>query len=229
MATSKLERFAEIKTFSNCIDISIDTATKGEFPLRGNWNKDHFKNQLPIILELGCGKGEYTVGLSQKYPQHNFIGLDIKGNRIWVGAKEALEKKLNNAAFLRGRIDFIEIAFDKQEVSEIWITFPDPQPTKKGLRKRLTCPRFLARYKNILKPNGVVHLKTDSTLLYEYTLEVIAEYQYKLLDSTNDLYGNAEQNASNENARSDVKSIQTYYEKRYLKEGIKINYLKFQF
>ena len=132
MAKSKLERFAEIKTFSNCIDITVDMAAQGIFPMKGNWNKNHFKkNDLPLILELGCGKGEYTVGLAQKYPQYNFIGLDIKGNRIWVGAKEALDRKLNNAAFLRGRIDFIETAFEKQEVSEIWITFPDPQPTKK--------------------------------------------------------------------------------------------------
>ena len=227
MTKSKLERFAEIKTFSNCIDISIDAATRGVFPLRGNWNKEHFKNDFPIVLELGCGKGEYTIGLAEKYVKFNFIGLDIKGNRIWVGAKHALEKKIPNAAFLRGRIDFIETAFGKQEVSEIWITFPDPHPTKKGLRKRLTCPRFLLRYKNILKPNGVVHLKTDSALLYEYTLEVITENEFKLLDSTNDLYAGSEN--SGETKRVDVKQIQTYYEKRFLKEGKKINYLKFQF
>jgi tRNA (guanine-N7-)-methyltransferase len=223
MAKQKLERFAEIAEFPNVFHLTYENL-KSDFPLKGKWNESYFKNNQPLILELGCGKGEYTIGLAEKFPGKNFIGVDIKGNRMWVGAKAALENKISNAAFLRTRIDFIEYCFGKDEVSEIWITFPDPQPQKPRERKRLTAPMFLDRYKKFLKPGGIIHLKTDSQMLYNYTLEVIEQNNYDLLDSTNDLY-NAPANEDHENARS----IKTYYEQRFLKENLKICYLKFTF
>jgi tRNA (guanine-N7-)-methyltransferase len=222
MPKNKLERFAELKAFPNSIYMPYEAAVADTFFMKGKWGAGHFKNDHPIVLELGCGKGEYTVGLSQKYPDRNIIGVDIKGNRMWVGAKKALELKLDNAAFLRTRIDFIGSAFAPGEVSEIWITFPDPHPTQKGVRRRLTSPRFLDRYRGILRPGGFVHLKTDSFLLYEYTLAVIAALKLKLHDSTSDLYGEPDLPG-----REEVKSIKTYYEARFLAEGKKINYLRF--
>src|SRR5688572_33160801 len=170
MAKNKLQRFAELRTFSNVHEF-LFTERETDFKLKGKWNTDHFKNSNPIVLELGCGKGEYSNGLAEKYPNLNFIGVDIKGARIWRGSKTAQEKKLLNVAFLRTQIEFIESCFEKEEVSEIWITFPDPQPNKE--KKRLTHPVFLNRYKNILKQKGVIHLKTDSAELYEFTLETI--------------------------------------------------------
>jgi tRNA (guanine-N7-)-methyltransferase len=223
MPKNKLERFAEVGKFSNCVYMSFAEAQEERFPLKGKW-KVHFKNDHPIVLELGCGKGEYTVGLAQKYRGTNFIGVDIKGNRIWVGARSALEKKLDNVAFLRTRIDQVDAAFSKDEVSAIWITFPDPQPTQKREKKRLTSPRFLERYKKFLKPGGIIHLKTDSELLYDYTLELVQKNKYTLLDHTNDLYASAD-----DEKRMDVKSIKTYYEERFLREGKKITYLCFRF
>lgn len=217
MPKNKLQRFAELKTFSNVHEF-LFTERKTDFKLKGKWNTDYFKNEHPIVLELGCGKGEYSNGLAEKYPAKNFIGLDIKGARIWRGSKTAQEKQLQNVAFLRTQIEFIESCFDKDEVSEIWVTFPDPQPNKE--KKRLTHMIFLNRYKNVLKPNGIVHLKTDSAELYEFTLEVITENKITLLDSTPDLYG------SSEVEREEVKSIKTYYEKLFTAKGKKITYLK---
>jgi tRNA (guanine-N7-)-methyltransferase len=196
-------------------------------PMKGKWNSDFFKNDHPIVLELGCGKGEYTVGLAQRYPHKNFIGVDIKGNRIWLGAKQALDSNMSNVAFMRTRIDFIEAVFDKNEVSEIWITFPDPQPQKTRARKRLTSPPFLNRYKNILAPGGLIHLKTDSFLLYEYTLEVIKENNYQLLEHTNDLYGKRDITHFGDDL-GEVGAIKTFYEKKFSDLGFKINYIRFR-
>jgi len=220
MAKNKLQRFAELKTFSNVHEFLFDERDHN-FKLKGKWNAEYFKNNNPIVLELGCGKGEYTIGLAEKYPHKNFIGVDIKGARIWRGSKNAQEKGLQNASFLRTQVEYTEGCFEKGEVSEIWITFPDPQPNKE--KKRLTHFNFLSRYKNILQPNGVVHLKTDSAELYDFTLEVIAENKLTLLDSTSDLYG------SSEPAREEVKSIKTHYEKLFTAQGKKITYLKFRF
>lgn len=197
------------------------------FKMKGKWNSEFFKNDHPVVLELGCGKGEYTVGLAQRYPEKNFIGVDIKGNRIWMGAKHAIETRLENAAFLRTRIDFIEACFDKNEVSEIWITFPDPQPQQPRARKRLTSPQFLNRYKNIIKSDGLIHLKTDSHPLYEYTLEVIKENNYELLEHTDDLYGKREITHFGDDL-GEVGAIKTYYEKKFSDLGFKINYLRFR-
>jgi len=217
---SKLEKFADFEKFENCLSLGFDNLTEG-FALRGNWHATQFKNQQPIVLELGCGRGEYTVGLAEQNPAKNYIGVDVKGNRIWTGAKYALEHKLHNVAFIRTRIDFIEHCFVPGEVSEIWITFPDPQPQKPRARKRLTHPIFLNRYNKILKPGGFVHLKTDSTSLYEYTLEVIAENKLPLLWHTPNLY----QNCPPE--RQELVKIKTYYEKLFTEKGEDIKYILF--
>jgi tRNA (guanine-N7-)-methyltransferase len=218
---SKLEKFADLKTFPNCFDLffkDLDTV----FANKGNWHAAVFKNDNPIVVELGCGKGEYTIGLAEKNPSKNFIGVDIKGNRIWSGAKQALENKLNNVAFLRTKIDFTDYCFAENEVSEIWITFPDPQPQKARARQRLTNPIFLNRYKTMLKPGGLVHLKTDSTSMYEYTLEVIKENNHTLLFSTDNLYQNCPAD------RQELIAIKTHYEKLFTDKGEDIKYCCFQ-
>jgi len=218
---SKQEKFAEFEGFENCFAFAYEEIPKG-FSLKGKWRKEVFRNENPIVLELGCGKGEYTVGLGESNRQKNFIGVDVKGNRIWSGAKQALDNKLRNIAFLRTRIDFIDHCFATDEVDEIWITFPDPQPQKPRARKRLTNPLFLNRYKKIMKPNGIIHLKTDSTSLYEYTLEVIEENKHELIWHTNNLYQNCPED------RKELIQIKTYYEKLFTGRGEDIKYISFR-
>lgn len=218
---SKLEKFADFEKFGNCFSFAFEEISKG-FALKGKWLETFFKNTNPIVLELGCGKGEYTVGLGEANPNKNFIGVDVKGNRIWTGAKYAIDHKLNNIGFLRTRIDFIDHCFEENEVDEIWITFPDPQPQKPRARKRLTNQRFLERYKKIIKPNGIIHLKTDSTSLYEYTLEVIEENKHKLIWHTNDLYRNCPED------RKELINIKTYYENLFHGRGEDIKYISFR-
>jgi tRNA (guanine-N7-)-methyltransferase len=216
---NKLARFAENETFANLFQLTYEQVTKEGFALKGKWNKEFFKNDNPIVLELGCGKGEYTVGLAKKYPNKNFIGIDIKGARLWRGCKTSNEDKMTNVAFVRTHIQMIESYFAQNEVSEIWITFPDPQLKKPN--KRLTCERFLSLYKNILKSEGIVHLKTDSQELYEFTKdEVLIPTKREILYNTNDLY--------NSDFKEDVIEIQTFYEAMYLKIGKLITYLKFR-
>ncbi len=222
MAKNKIQRFAEIENFPNVFHHVQRGRSIGDLPMKGNWHKDFFKNDHPIVLELGCGKGEYTIGLARENANKNFIGVDLKGNRIWVGAKTALDDKMNNVAFLRSRIDNIAGAFDANEVSEIWITFPDPQPQKGRIRKRLTHPVFLERYKKILKKGGTLQLKTDSQMLYEFTLETIQELKLPLLDNTNDLY------ADGAGRDGPLKNIQTFYESIFSKKGSKICYLSWR-
>lgn len=219
---NKLQQFEEIKSFPNVFYMPFAKVAEG-FHLKGKWHQEYFKNNNPIVLELGCGKGEYTIGLAQRFPNKNFIGMDIKGNRIWRGAKTAIEQSMNNVCFLRTRIDFIEACFASAEVSEIWITFPDPQPQKTRVRKRLTSPLFLDRYKKILVANGSIHLKTDSFPLFEYTLGVIQTFKYQLLDSTSHLY------ETENDKMTEARAIQTFYENKYLKEDIRICYLQFAF
>ena len=184
----------------------------------GRW-KDFFKNENPITLELACGKGEYTVSLASLHPERNIIGVDLKGNRIYSGALECLQQNLSNAAFLRTQIDKIDTYFLPGEVSEIWITFPDPQPNKPKTKKRLTSPAFLERYQKIIKPKGLIHLKTDNAGLFEYTVEVLKERNHSVLFITRDLHDS--------NITDDILSIRTYYENIYLKKEVPICYLNF--
>lgn len=218
---SKLEKFADIERFENCFSFFFEQFQNG-FATKGKWRSSVFKNEHAVVLELGCGKGEYSIGLAQANATKNYIGVDVKGNRIWTGAKHALDHKLNNVAFLRTRIDFIDHCFNEGEVDEIWITFPDPQPQKPRTRKRLTNERFLNRYKKIIKPNGIVHLKTDSTSLYEYTLEVIERDKHELIWHTNDLYKNCPAD------RKELVEIKTHYEKLFTDKGEDIKYICFR-
>lgn len=216
---NKLQRFAENKTFGNMFQLTYDEVKNG-FELKGKWREKFFKNNNPLILELACGKGEYTVGLAERYPDKNFIGMDIKGARIWRGLVDAKEKNLNNVAFIRTRIDQIGFYFDKEEIDEIWITFPDPQPRVRDEKRRLTSPQFLERYKPLLKKDHIIHLKTDNIIFYDYTLDVIKEGGHKLLYTNEDIY--------NSDLDNEVTQIQTFYEKIWLANGVKIKYLQFR-
>jgi len=218
---SKQQKFAEIENLTNCFHFHFEHISKG-FELKGKWLIDYFKNSNPIVLELGCGKGEYTIGLAQNNTNKNYIGVDIKGNRIWSGAKQAIAAQLQNVSFLRAKIDFITNCFAPNEVDEIWITFPDPQPQKPRARQRLTHPIFLNRYKQFLKPNGLVHLKTDSTSLYEFTLQVIEENKLPLIWHTNNLYQNCPEE------RKELIEIKTYYEALFTGKGEDIKYILFR-
>ena len=222
MTKRKLMQFEQVANFANCFYMSFEQSKENGLPLKGKWSSGYFKNNNPIVLELGCGKGEYTVGLAKRFPNKNFIGVDIKGNRIWTGAKTALDDKMNNVAFIRTRIDFIEACFTKNEVSEIWITFPDPQPLRTTIRQRLTNMIFLNRYKAILVDKGIVNLKTDNEPFYLYTQEVIKENNLLSLHATNDLY------ADGVEREEYLTSIKTFYEKKFSDKGFKICYLKFQ-
>lgn len=221
MAKGKIRKFAELNTFDNSFFLSFEESVGAGLPLKGKWHKEFFKNENPIILELGCGKGEYTIGLAQRFPEKNFIGVDIKGNRIWTGAKTAVENNMKNVAFVRTRIDFIEACFAKNEIHEIWITFPDPQPQKTRARKRLTNTMFINRYKNIMVDQGIINLKTDSEPFYDYSREILRENKLIELDSTNDLYKDI---FLRDEA---LTTIKTHYEKMFSKKGFKICYLKF--
>ena len=207
-----------MKDYNHVVEPSLDELKAG-LTLKGKWRKDFFRNNNPLVVELGCGMGEYTVGLAEKYPEKNFLGIDIKGARMWQGATQSFQKKMKNVGFLRIRIDWIEQCFAKNEVNEIWITFPDPQLKKSRGTKRLTHPDFLNRYRNILKKKASIHLKTDSQFLHGFTLGVIAAEGYKLEDSSHDLF--------QENTQREHMEIKTHYEKKFLKEGLAITYLRF--
>lgn len=225
MGKNKLEQFAELKTFHNVIEAPKSEWLQKDHEVKGKWGERMFGNQNPVVLELGCGKGEYTVGMARKFTGKNFIGVDIKGNRMWRGAKTSVEENIANAAFLRTRIDFINAFFDADEVSEIWLTFSDPQPGESRGRKRLTSPLFIERYKKLLKPGGIIHVKTDSDLLYHYTLEQIAGKGYKLLFETNDLYGTAISKFDEDT--KEILEIKTHYEQIFLARQQNIHYIKF--
>ncbi len=216
MTKRKLVHFEENLTFPHLIQPYFNELSPG-YTLQSKWGTDFFHNHHPIIIELGCGKGEYTVGLAQKYPKMNFIGIDVKGARLWRGARTVHENEMKNVAFIRQRVDFVEKFFGQGEISEIWITFPDPQPGKPN--KRLTSTRFLDKYKKILGPDGLIHLKTDDQDFFRYSRKILLEHNHKVLFDTDDLYHSG--------YTDDLISIQTYYEKIWLEQEKKICYLKF--
>lgn len=216
---NKLKRFKENEQFKNVVQPDRNEVKEG-FSLKGNW-ASHFGNDYPIVLELGCGKGEYTVGLARQSPDKNFIGIDIKGARLWRGAKTALEENLANVAFLRTQIELIDHLFTENEVAEIWITFPDPQIKYKRTKHRMTNADFLAKYKKILSPEGVVHLKTDSEFMHGYTLGLLHGLGLEINYANHDVY-------KNEGSPKEVLNIQTFYEKQYLEKGKAITYLQFK-
>ena len=218
---NKLKRFRENDTFDNVFQPKRNELVEQTYPLRGHWRSKIFKNNNPLVLELGCGKGEYSVALAKQFPSKNFIGIDIKGARFWRGAKTAIEESINNVAFIRTQIELIEYLFKSNEVDEIWITFPDPQIKYKRTKHRLTNLSFLDRYKNILKPDGVINLKTDSEFMHGYTLGLLHGCSHEVIYANHDVY-------KNEGSPQEVTSIQTFYESQYLKIGKPITYIKFK-
>lgn len=220
MGKNKLARFAEMETFPNVVQVTFNEAYKINFKYKGIWKQEFFKNHNPLVLELGCGKGEYTICLAKRFPEKNFLGIDIKGSRMWVGARQAYREKIFNAGFLRTRIELIDSFFDNSEVDEIWIIFPDPQQKKRWTKKRLTSSRFLTKYRNFLQPEGVVHLKTDSFLLFNYTKKLLNYNSLPIIAETDDLYSTK--------LADDNFNIRTHYESLFLKKGEKIKYLKFK-
>lgn len=218
---NKLKRFKENETFTNVFQPSREEVLNKTLGKKGQWAQ-FFGNNNPIVLELGCGKGEYTVGLAKRYPNKNFIGIDIKGARFWRGAKTALEETLPNVAFIRTQIELVAHLFFSHEVSEIWITFPDPQIKYKRTKHRLTNPVFLDRYKQILSPTGCVHLKTDSEYMHGYTLGLLQGMGLPIAYANHDVY-------KNEGSPEEVLGIQTFYENQYLAVGKPITYLRFSF
>lgn len=220
MGKNKLKRFSENQTFDNVIQPTREQLLTG-FERRGKWY-EFFKNDNPIVLELGCGKGEYTVALAEKFPNKNFIGIDIKGARFWRGAKTAIEKGLKNVAFLRTQIELIDYAFAKNEVSEIWITFPDPQIKLRRTKHRLTHPDFLQKYNQVLTDSGLIHLKTDSEFLHGYTHGIIQMEKHNVLISNHNIY-----NPDNRELPEEIISIQTFYEQKFLEKNKNITYIRF--
>ncbi len=222
----KLQKWAEMETFNNVTQPTMDEVLRKDYTLKGKWRTEIFKNDNPIVLELGCGKGEYTVGMAERYPNKNFIGVDIKGNRIWRGAKTAFENKMSNVHFLRTQIDHIVSFFAENEVDEIWITFPDPQPKDRLERKRLTSPMFINRYATFLKPEGIIHLKTDHEGFFQYTLDEVERCNFKLLESTFSLYNEMAEDLDPKT--QEILNIKTFYEKLFTAKGHSIHYCRFQ-
>jgi tRNA (guanine-N7-)-methyltransferase len=216
MSRQKSKRFSESKLMSNIIELGKDNFLS----MAGNWNTEFFKNSNPLVIELACGKGEYSYGLGKAFPDKNFVGMDIKGSRIYVGAKAAEVDGLSNVAFLRGKIENLRSFFGWKEVDEIWITFPDPRPRDKDEKKRLTFTRFLKLYQHIIKDESIIHLKTDNKPLTDYTVETVLAYGGEVLALTYDLYESE--------WKGEHLGIQTYFEDKFTKKGFKINYLKFR-
>ena len=219
MGKNKLSKFADMEEFPHVFQVSSHAVREGaSFEMKGKWNELFFKNNHPIVLELGCGKGEYTVGLAQLYPGKNFIGVDIKGARLWTGAKDSFEKSMKNVAFLRTDIEMIHHFFAENEVSEIWLTFPDPQMKK--VTKRLTATNFMNLYQQFLKEDGLIHLKTDSNFMFTYTREMVSANHFPVTFSNEDLYAS--------DLKDPILGIKTYYEQQWLERGITIKYIQFK-
>lgn len=217
MAKGKLQKFADMREYHNVVEHPYSVADNVEFSLCGNWNSNYFNNDNPIVLELGCGRGEYTVALARRFPEKNFIGVDIKGARMWSGATESINEGLNNVAFLRTNIEIIDRLFAQGEVSEIWLTFPDPQMKK--YTKRLTSSQFLQRYAKILSENAIVHLKTDSNFMFTYTKYITEVNKLRVVECIDNVH--AQEHVD------DILSIRTYYESQWIERGITIKYISF--
>ena len=222
MGKGKLAKFADMASYENVFQYPYSVVEHVPFEMQGHWREQYFHNQNPIVLELGCGKGEYTVELAKLYPDTNFIGVDIKGARMWTGATQALHERLKNVAFLRTNIEIIERFFAKDEVQEIWLTFSDPQ--MKNPRKRLTSTYFMERYRKFLIDGGIIHLKTDSNFLFTYTNYMVEHNHLPVLLSTRDLYSENSENSE----YSEAASIQTYYESMWIARGLNIKYMKWR-
>lgn len=218
MGKNKLSKFADLATYEHVVQVTYKHVQENGFQYKGKWSETFFGNGNPIILELGCGKGEYTVKLAKHYPEFNFIGLDIKGSRMWKGATQAKDQGLANVGFLRTNIENIRMFFAENEVAEIWLTFPDPQ--MKRTRKRLTATNFISNYRQITIPNGIIHLKSDSNFMYRYTEAMVAENQFEVIRQTDDVY--------HSEILDEVLSIQTFYEKQWLDRGLTIKYIAFR-
>lgn len=218
MGKGKLSKFADMASYPHVFEYPYSVAENIPFSMKGKWKSDFFRNDNPIVLELGCGRGEYTVGLAEKFPDKNFIGVDIKGARMWSGATEALQKEMKNVAFLRTNIEIIDRFFDTNEIDEIWLTFSDPQMKK--ATKRLTSTYFMERYRRFLVPDGLIHVKTDSPFMFTYTHYMIAENAFPVELETEDLYQSGLAN--------DILSIRTYYEQQWIDRGLSIKYIKFR-
>lgn len=220
MGKGKLKKFQQIGDYEHVIEPEIKEFVSVDHSIKGKWNTDFFENNNPIVIELGCGKGEYSVGLAKIFPEKNFIGVDIKGARIWKGATDSINEKLTNVGFLRTLIELINSFFTANEVDEIWITFPDPQLKKRRAKKRLTSSRFLSFYQRLLKDNGIINLKTDSSFLYEYTCAVTKLNNLEVIRKTDNLYA--------ENWNEEILNIQTHYERLHIDDGDTINYIQFR-
>ena len=221
MNKGKLAKFADMETYENVFQYPYSVVEHVPFEMQGHWHEEYFHNDNPIVLELGCGKGEYTVGLAKRYPDMNFIGVDIKGARMWTGATQAVKEGLKNVAFLRTNIEIIDRFFAPDEVTEIWLTFSDPQ--MKNPRKRLTSTYFMNRYRRFLIDGGLIHLKTDSNFLFTYTTYMVEKNRLPLVLRTNDLYSENSENSE----FSEAASIQTSYEQMWIDRGLNIKYMKF--
>ena len=224
MSKGKLAKFADMETYENVFQYPYSVVEHVPFEMQGHWHEQYFHNNNPIVLELGCGKGEYTVGLAKRYPHMNFIGVDIKGARMWTGATQAIKEGMKNVAFLRTNIEIIDRFFAPDEVQEIWLTFSDPQ--MKNPRKRLTSTFFMNRYRRFLIDKGIIHLKTDSNFLFTYTTYMVEKNHLPLVLSTSDLYAENSEN-SDYSEYSEAASIQTYYEQMWIDRGLNIKYMKF--
>jgi tRNA (guanine-N7-)-methyltransferase len=218
---NKQKRFRENETFHNVYQPTREELVDATYSLKGKWKSDVFKNDNPLVLELGCGKGEYTIGLSKRYPNKNFIGIDIKGARFWRGAKTAIEEDIPNAAFIRTQIELIDHVFEENEVDEIWITFPDPQIKYQRTKHRMTNLKFLERYEKVLKPDGLMHLKTDSEFMHGYTLGLLHGAGHEVLYANHNVY-------KLEGSPKEVTEIQTFYESQYLEKDKAITYIRFK-
>lgn len=218
MGKNKLAKFANMEEYPHVFQYPFSVLQEKGFDMKGKWCSHFFKNDHPIVLELGCGKGEYTVGLAKLFPEKNFIGVDIKGARMWTGAKQSLEDDLLNVAFLRTHIEMLESFFAPSEISEIWITFPDPQMTK--VNKRMTSIRFMKLYRKFLNPEGIIHLKTDSNFMFTYTSAMVEENKLPVLFRNDDLYAS--------DLQDKILSIKTYYEQQWIARGLTIKYIKFK-